>query len=101
VHSSGQCFQTAEEELKATKLLISRLPAQPVKWQAILFREFKGDVSVIMRIEDFRFVLRAQLNRLRDLAQDMRDVGWTLVGSDQTDTLKKSQFANVLFQTLL
>jgi hypothetical protein len=54
-----------------------------------------------MRIEDFRFVLRAQLNRLRDLAQDMRDVGWTLVGSDQTDTLKKSRFANDLFQTLL
>jgi hypothetical protein len=47
---------TAEEELKATKLLISRLPEQPVNWQAILFRDFKGEVPVIITIEDFRFV---------------------------------------------
>jgi hypothetical protein len=44
---------TAEEELKATKLLISRLPEQPLNWQAILFREFKGEVPVIITIEDF------------------------------------------------
>ena len=75
---------TLEDELKATNLLISRLPEQPINWQAILFREFKGQVPVITTIEDFRFVLRAQLSRLRDLAQDMRDVGWTLTGSDQT-----------------
>ena len=80
---------TAEEELKATKLLISRLPEQPVNWQAILFREFKGEVPIITTIEDFRFVLRAQLNRLRDLAQDMRDIGWTLIGSDHTRYLKE------------
>jgi hypothetical protein len=30
---------TPEEELKATKLLISQLPEQPVNWQAIIFRE--------------------------------------------------------------
>jgi hypothetical protein len=47
---------TAEEELKATKLLISRLPEQPLNWQAILFRDFKGEVPVIITIEDFRFV---------------------------------------------
>jgi hypothetical protein len=80
---------TPEEELKATKLLISRLPEQPINWQAILFREFKGEVPNIITIEDFRFIFRAQLNRLRDLAQDMRDVGWTLTGSDQTRYLKE------------
>jgi hypothetical protein len=90
---------TAEEELKATKLLISRLPEQPVNWQAILFREFKGEVPVITTIEDFRFILRAQLNRLRDLAQDMS--AGLLLDLIRPDTLKRSQFANVLFQTLL
>jgi hypothetical protein len=80
---------TAEEEHKAKKLLISRLPEQPINWQAILFREFKGEVPVIITIEDFRFALRAKLNRLRDLAQDIRDVGWTLIGSDQTRYLKE------------
>jgi hypothetical protein len=80
---------TAEEELKATKLVISRLPEQPINWQAILFREFKGEVPVITTIDDFRFVLRAQLNRLRNLAQDMRDIDWTLIGSDQTRYLKE------------
>ena len=31
--------KTEENELVATKLLISRLPDQPINWQSILFRD--------------------------------------------------------------
>jgi hypothetical protein len=75
---------TAEEQLKATNHLIARLPQHPVNWQAIIVRPFDGQVPVIETIEDFRYVLQAQLIRLRNLAQDMRDVGFHLVGSDHT-----------------
>ena len=55
----------------------------------MIYRDFDGEIPAIITVEDFRFVLRAQLNRSRDLAQDMRDVGWTLIGSDQTRHLKE------------
>ena len=75
---------TKEDELKAANLLISRLPEQPVNWRAICFRDFNGIKPVIETVEDFRFIWRAQLKRLRDRAQDMRDVGYILQGTDHT-----------------
>jgi hypothetical protein len=54
---------TPEEDLKATRLLISRLPEQPVNWQALIYRPFNGEVPVIITVDDFRFVLRAQIKR--------------------------------------
>jgi hypothetical protein len=55
----------------------------------MIYRPFNGEVPVITSVDDFKFVLRAQIKRLRDLAQDMRDFGWTLIGSDQTRHLKE------------
>jgi hypothetical protein len=67
-----------------TQLLISRLPEQPINWQAILFREFGTRKEKIETVSDFRFVWKAQLERLRNQAQDMRDIGWVLVGNENT-----------------
>ena len=72
-------------ELVATKLLISRLPDQPINWQSILFRDIGNrKVGSIETVSDFRFIWLAQLDCLRNKAQDMRDIGWTLIGSGNT-----------------
>ena len=77
--------KTKENELVATKLLISRLPDQPINWQSILFRDIGNrKVGSIDTVSDFRFIWLAQLECLRNKAQDMRDIGWTLIGSDNT-----------------
>ena len=55
----------------------------------MIYRDFNEEIPVIITVEDFRFILRPQINRLRDFDQDMRDVGWTLIGSDQTRHLKE------------
>jgi hypothetical protein len=75
---------TKQMEYTAAKLLISRLPEQPINWQAILFREFGTRKVIIETVSDFRFVWKAQLERLRNQAQDMRDIGWVLVGNENT-----------------
>ena len=75
---------TKEEELKSANLLISRLPEQPINFRAICTRPFNGVKPIIETVEDFRFVWKAQMKRLRDQAQDMRDVGWILQGTDNT-----------------
>jgi hypothetical protein len=51
------------------------------------FRPFNGVKPVIETVEDFRFVWKAQLKRIRDQAQHMRDVSWILQGTDQTKHL--------------
>jgi hypothetical protein len=89
---------TAEDELKATKLLISRFPEQPNNWQAMLFREFKGEVPVIIKIEDFRFI--SSIAYAIWLRICVMSAG-LLLALIKPDTLKRSQFANVLFQSLL
>ena len=77
--------KTKEMELVATKLLISRLPDQPINWQSILYRDLNNrKVTEINTVSDFRFIWLAQLECLRNKAQDMRDIGWTLIGSDNT-----------------
>ena len=85
--------KTKEMELVATKLLFSRLPDQPINWQSILFRDIgTRKVTEIETISDFRFIWLAQLDCLRNKAQDMWDVGWTLTGNDNTNNkvLRKS-----------
>jgi hypothetical protein len=78
---------TKEEDLEAANLLISHLPEQPVNYRAMCFRPFNGVKPAIETVEDFLFVRKAQLERIRDQAQDMRDVGWILQGTDQTNHL--------------
>jgi hypothetical protein len=78
---------TKEEDLKAANLLISRLPEQPVYYRTMCFRPFNSVKPVIETVEDFRSVWKAQLESIRDQAQDVRDVGWILQGTDQTKHL--------------
>ena len=55
--------KTKEMELVATKLLISRLPDQPINWQSILFRDIGNrKVGSIETVSDFRFIWLAQLD---------------------------------------
>ena len=57
---------TNEDELKASKLSISRLPEQPINWRAILFRDFNGQKFSIETVEDFRFVWKGIVVRCCD-----------------------------------
>ena len=47
---------TAEEQLKAVKILERQLPTHPVYWQLILRRKVNGETVPINDLEDFRFV---------------------------------------------
>lgn len=66
------------------KILISRLPEQPVNWRSFLFREYDGRKIEILTVNDFRFAWRSQLQRLRNLTQDLRDMGISVAGTDST-----------------
>ena len=77
--------KSKEMELLATRLLFSRLPDQPINWQSILYRDIGNrKVLAIETVSDFHFIWLAQLECLRNKAQNMRDIGWTLIGSHNT-----------------
>ena len=57
---------TSALQLQATKILIDKLPVEPINWRAVLRRSLKNTTPRLITIEDFRFVWLAQLAKLRE-----------------------------------
>jgi hypothetical protein len=66
---------TPEMQLSASKLLISRLPENPVNWRAVLFRPYNGHEISILTVEDFCVTWLAQLRKVRDSITDISQLG--------------------------
>jgi hypothetical protein len=56
---------TADMELQATKILIDKLPVEPVIFRSVLHCYLDRTPGLIT-VDDFRFVWLAQLDRIRD-----------------------------------
>ena len=67
---------TAEEQLKAVKILERQLPTHPVNWQLILRRKVNGETVPINDLKDFRFVWWTKLTTLRNSANELRAAGF-------------------------
>jgi hypothetical protein len=62
---------TAEMQLEATKILIEKLPLEPVNYRGVLHRTLDRPPRLIT-VNDFRFVWLAQLDRIRDQIEALR-----------------------------
>ena len=77
--------KTKEMELIVAKLLICRLPDQLINWQSILYRDIENSkVFAIEIVSEFCFICLAQLECLKNRARNRLDIGWTLIGCDNT-----------------
>ena len=59
-------LKTSALQLQATKILIDKLPVEPINWRAVLQRSLNNTIPRLITIEDFRFVWLAQLAKLRE-----------------------------------
>ena len=64
---------TPAMHLTAAKILIDKLPAEPVNWRAVLHRNLDMTPRLIT-VDDFRFVWMAQLNKLREAIDALKIV---------------------------
>jgi hypothetical protein len=62
---------TAEVQLEATKILIEKLPFEPVNYRGVLHRPLDRTPRLIT-VNDFRFVWLAQLDRIRDQIEALK-----------------------------
>ena len=56
---------SAAMQLTATKILIDKLPAEPINWRSVLYCTLDR-MPRLITVDDFRFVWRAQLRKLRE-----------------------------------
>ena len=81
---------TAEEQLKACKILERQLPTHPINWQLILYRNVNGEKVRINDLKDFRFVWWSQLVLLRASAAELRAAGYDVTPGPATRSKEKA-----------
>ena len=64
---------SAAMRLTATKTLIDKLPAEPANWRSVLYRTLDRTPRFIT-VDDFRFLWRVQLKKLREAIDALRFV---------------------------
>jgi hypothetical protein len=62
---------TPDMELQATKILIDKLPVEPVNFLSVSNRHLDRTPRLIT-VDDFRFVWLAQLDRIRDQIEALK-----------------------------
>ena len=80
---------TAEDQLRAVKILERQLPTQPVNWQLILRRKVNGETVPINDLKDFRIVWWTQLTTLRNSANELRAAGFEVTPGPATRSRDK------------
>ena len=80
---------TAEEQLKAVKILERQLPTHPVNWQLILRRKGNGETIPINDLKDFRIVWWTQSTTLRNSANELRAAGYEVTPGPATRSKDK------------
>ena len=81
---------TAEEQLKAVKIMERQLPTHPINWQLILYRKVNGEKVKINDLKDFRFVWWSQLATLRASANELRAAGYEVTPGPATRSKDKT-----------
>ena len=80
---------SAAMQLTATKILIDKLPAEPINWRSVLYRTLDRTPRLIT-VDDFRFVWRAQLRKLREAIDALRFVDVHPTYGDHSRQIKNS-----------
>jgi hypothetical protein len=62
---------TPEMHLEACKILIEKLPVEPINYRSVLYRSLDRPPRLIT-VNDFRFVWLAQLDRIRDQIEALK-----------------------------
>jgi hypothetical protein len=58
--------QPENMQLEACKILIGKLPADPVNWRPVLKQRILGETPRLITVDDFRFVWLKQLSLIRE-----------------------------------
>ena len=74
--------------LKAVKILISRLPEQPINWRAILSRNINGKDVNLKIINGFRLTWLAQLAKARSVREHAMEFGYEVNYTTNTRYMK-------------
>ena len=75
-------------QLQATKILIDKLPVEPINWRAVLQRSLNSTTPRFITIEDFRFVWLAQLAKLRESIDALRFIDVSPLYRDHSRQIK-------------
>jgi hypothetical protein len=62
---------TPDMELHATKILVDKLPVEPVNFRSVL-HHYLDRTPRLITVDDFRFVWLAQLDRIRDQIEALK-----------------------------
>ena len=76
-------------QLTATKILIDKLPAEPINWRSVLYRTLDRTPRLIT-VDDFRFLWHAQLRKLREAVDSLRFVDVHPTYGDHSRQIKNS-----------
>ena len=79
---------TPEMHLKAVKILISRLPEQPINWRAILSRKINGKDVNLKTVDGFRLTWLAQLAKARSVREHAMEFGYEVNYTASTRYMK-------------
>ena len=79
---------TPEMHLKAVKILISRLPEQPINWRAILSRKINGKDVNLKTVNGFRLTWLAQLAKARSVREHVMEFGYEVNYTANTRYMK-------------
>ena len=75
-------------QLQATKILIDKLPVEPINWRAVLQRSLNSTTPRFITIEDFRFVWLAQFAKLRESIDALRFIDVSPLYRDHSRQIK-------------
>ena len=79
---------TSALQLQATKILIEKLPVEPINWRAVLHRSLDITTPRLITIEDFRFLWLAQLAKLRESIDALKFIGVFPLYGDNSRQIK-------------